>query len=78
MGADETKEYLDRRKNGTLNARGRRGEPNYSETGSGGRFSSERPLSGLEEAAARARGKTAEQWTKLTAAVNKRTTLEDI
>lgn len=75
-------EYLDLRKNGTL--RGRRSgggrEPMYVERGSG-RFDGDEPeISDFDRAAARARGKSIEEWMKTSKAVNKRTSdvLEDI
>lgn len=66
-------EYLDMRKNGELGgsrgeARSRR-EPMFTERGSGYR-GEETELSDLELAAARARGKTPEQWAALSRKIN--------
>jgi hypothetical protein len=63
-------ESLDNRKNGRVSrTRGGR-EPMFVE-GSSGRFDGDTgELSGLELAAARARGKTPEQWAKMSKAVN--------
>jgi hypothetical protein len=65
-------EYLDQRKNGT-STRGRRGgEPMFTERGTG-RYDTDAgdDVSPLSAAAARARGKTPEQWAKLSKQVNK-------
>lgn len=65
-------EYLDRRKNGTVGRGGNRGrEPMLVERGTG-RYDSEDgdDVSPLSAAAARARGKTPEQWAKLSKQVN--------
>jgi hypothetical protein len=66
-------EYLDHRKNGTLpsSRRGRGGEPMMVERGTG-RYDrdNEEEGSALSRAAARARGKTPEQWSKLSKQVN--------
>lgn len=69
-------EYLDMRRNGTLNRggrsvqRGERNEPMFVE-GSRGRFDGDgSELSGLDLAAARARGKSPEQWAKLAKSAN--------
>jgi hypothetical protein len=62
-------EYLDHRKNGTLR-RGRGGrEPMFVERGSGRYDGDSGNLSDLDLAAARARGKTPEEWGKMQTAV---------
>ena len=59
-------EYLDKRKSGTLK-KGRAGrEPMFVEGGSRGADHDTSDLSPLDLAAARARGKTPEQWMKMT------------
>lgn len=75
-------EYLEHRKNGTLPSRGVRRaggrEPMYLEQGTG-RFDGDNgELSSLDLAAARARGKTPEEWAKLTRSINKGNSLEEI
>lgn len=67
-------EYLDLRKTGQLNSRGRRGggrEPMHVERGSGRFDAEDSDISALDAAAARARGKTPEQWAKLSKQANK-------
>ena len=83
MAADETVagvmqlvaaglEYLDLRKSGKLNSpRGSRREPMFVEGGSGRVFGQrDGELSALDRAAAKARGKTPEQWAKSSKLVN--------
>lgn len=74
-------EYLDRRKNGTLgNGRPPRrasGEPMHVEQGTGRYDGDQGELSELDIAAARARGKTPEQWAKLQKAANRSVNFED-
>lgn len=67
-------EYLDHRKNGTLSgsrqSRQRGSEPMFVERGSSRYDSADDGLSDLDLAAARARGKTPEQWAKLSKQIN--------
>lgn len=58
-------QFLDQRRNGTL-GRGRRGgEPNFREGGRGRFDDGDTGLSDMDRAAARARGKSPEEWAKL-------------
>lgn len=76
-------EYLDRRRNGNVR-QGRQGDPMYLEGGRGRvDGGGDGYVSPLAAAAARARGKTPEQWAKLSRQVNKTdrdtgTVLEDV
>lgn len=72
-------EYLDLRRNGGLARGARRGEPNFRE-GSRGRFDgdAEGELSAMDLAAARARGKTPEQWAKMQKQVGGRDNRNDV
>lgn len=69
-------EYLDMRKNGTLGRGTARGggngqrEPVFVERGTGRYDGSDDTLSDLDLAAARARGKSPEQWAKLSKQIN--------
>lgn len=72
-------EYLDHRRNGTLPGRGGKREPMHTEGGGYRGDFDTGSMSSFDLAAARARGKTPEQWAKLVHAVNKGSdNLEDV
>lgn len=73
-------EYLDQRKTGVIRRGGKGREPMHVEHGSGRLDSDDGGLSRLELAAARARGKTPEQWAKTSKAANalQRGVLEEV